>query len=80
MRNQITFATAEPAPAPGWLTIALPNGHRENDAIRNAGTTIGMVTISMMENTPAMTYPRAISSPPNINHRMFPMSLTVQGR
>ena len=46
-RIQMTLPISEPAPAPGFLTIVRPNGHRQNSAIRADAIPNGMVMIRM---------------------------------
>ena len=44
----------DPAPAPGFLTIVRPNGHRQNSAIRADATPNGIVMIRMNITSAAM--------------------------
>ena len=43
----MTLPMVEPAPASGRRTIVLPNGHRQNNAIRADATPNGIVMMRM---------------------------------
>jgi hypothetical protein len=53
--NQMTFAIADPAPAPGFFTTVRPKGHRAKIAIRSAATPNGIVMIRTKQISAAIT-------------------------
>jgi len=68
---QIILRMNRPAPPP--YTTCLPKGHNASPASLKACSPMGMPIIVIQQITPAITQPRAIIKPPNINQIKLPI-------
>ena len=76
--THITFIIIErQPPPPTGVTPFCPKGSSARIAILNTCTPKGMPMMVRHSTSPALKYPRAISSPPNTIQMIFPSSFSI---